>query len=107
MGKFSDETSPCVKVAAAAAIGSSRRLRAAMTGNYFLRIAFVCLGFAVPVPAAWSQDAATASPPPPPARQTDPPPPAAVPQEPSHEEIVREQERRDRAAEDERDRDDL
>jgi len=78
-----------------------------MMGKHFLPIAFVCLGFAVAVPAAWSQDKMPASPPPPPARQTDQPPPAAVPHELSHEEMVREQERRDREAEDERDRDDL
>jgi len=80
-----------------------------MTGKYFLPIAFVCLGFASSLPAAWSQDAAPAAPPPPAARQADLPPPApvAVPHELSHEEMVREQERRDREAEDERDRDDL
>ena len=78
-----------------------------MTGKHFLPIAFVCLGFASSLPAAWSQDKMPTAQPPPPARQTDQPPPAAVPHELSHEEMVREQERRDREAEDERDRDDL
>jgi hypothetical protein len=73
-----------------------------MTGTYFLSILLPCLLFGLS--AGPRQDA---KPVPPPVQAPQPPPASAVPQSLSHEDMVKEQERRDREAEDERDRDDL
>lgn len=77
----------------------------------FLAIATICLGLASGLglaqiagkPAAPPVQSGTAMPPPNPQPTKASP---AEPQEISHEEMVKEQERRDREAEEERDRDD-
>jgi hypothetical protein len=73
-----------------------------MTGTYLLSTFLACLFFGLA-----SAPAREIKPVPPPAQAPLPPPASAAPQSLSHEDMVKEQERRDREAEEERDRDDL
>jgi hypothetical protein len=107
VGKRAYETSQPSKAAVAAINGPFRRRSETAAGTYIPRTVLICLLFGLAACSVGKHQVEATQSSASPSQTRSATTPASVPAELSHDEMVREQERRDREAEDERDRDDL